>query len=192
MVRYGYSVIYKLARGLQQHWSLLQDETTSVKWPPPTRILCELKSHNSIIVSKWCVTVIIHVYTLMFVEIAVLWRTLKKSNKIKQVNLHNHEIKFRLLTLKPDIWKKTIHSQSFLKTKDSQVSFCKRTNKNQVFNYTVIENFKTICPYLTSGETALKLMICHWSVCKKTWKPFFFSGQSISNCLGWSVHTVNS
>ena len=42
MVRYGYSEIYKLAKGLQQHWSLLQDETTSVKWPPPTRILYEL------------------------------------------------------------------------------------------------------------------------------------------------------
>ena len=82
----------------------------------------------------------------MFVEIAVLWRTLRKNNEIKQVNLHNHEIKFTLLTLKPDIWKKTVHSQSFLKTKDSQVSFCKRTNKIQVSNYIVIENFKTICP----------------------------------------------
>ena len=78
----------------------------------------------------------------MFVEIAVLWRTLRKNNEIKQVNLHNHEIKFTSLTLKPDIWKKTVHSQSFLKTKDSQVSFCKRTNKIQVFNCTVIENFK--------------------------------------------------
>lgn len=133
----------------------------------------------------------------MFVEIAVLWRTLRKNNEIKQVNLHNQEIKFTSLTLKQDIWKKTVHSQSFLKTKDSQVSFCKRANKIQVFNYTVIENFKTICPYLNSGETALKLMSCHWSVYKTTWKPFFFSenvviGQSISNCLGWSVHTVNS
>ena len=147
--------------------------------------------------SKWCVIIIIiHVYTLMFVEIAVLWRTLRKNNEIKQVNLHNHEIKFTLLTLKPDIWKKTVHSQSFLKTKDSQVSFCKRTNKIQVFNYTVIENFKTICPYLTSGETALKLMSCHWSVYKKNLKTFFSEnvviGQFISNCLGWSVHTVNS
>ena len=110
----------------------------------------------------------------MFVEIAVLWRTLRKNNEIKQVNLHNQEIKFTSLTLKQDIWKKTVHSQSFLKTKDSQVSFCKRANKIQVFNYTVIENFKTICPYLNSGETALKLMSCHWSVYKTTWKPFFF------------------
>ena len=41
-----------------------------------------------------------HVYTLMFVEIAVLWRTLRKNNEIKQVNLHNQEIKFTLVTLK--------------------------------------------------------------------------------------------
>ena len=80
--------IYKLARGLQQHWPLLQDETTSVKWPPPTRILYELLTYSV----KWCVIIIIHVYTLMFVEIAVLWRTLRKNNEIKQVHLHNHEI----------------------------------------------------------------------------------------------------
>ena len=82
----------------------------------------------------------------MFVEIAVLWRTLRQKNEIKQVNLHNHEIKFTLLTLKLDIWKKTVHSPSFLKTRDSQFSFCKRTNKIQVFNYIVIENSKKICP----------------------------------------------
>ena len=147
MVRYGYSAIYKLARGLQQHWPLFQDETTSVKWPPPTRILCELNHIIAYSVKMMVIIIIIiHVYTLMFVEIAVLWRTLRKNNEIKQVNLHNHEIKFTLLTLKPDIWKKTVHSQSFLKTRDSQFSFCKRTNKIQVFNYIVIENSKKICP----------------------------------------------
>ena len=125
----------------------------------------------------------------MFVEIAVLWRTLRKNNEIKQVNLHNHEIIFTLLTLKPDIWKKTVHPQSFWKQKILKFLFANGGNKIQVFNHTVIENFKTICPYLTSGETALKLMSCHWSVCKKTWKPFFFfrkrSDRTIYFQLSW-------
>ena len=70
----------------------------------------------------------------MFVEIAVLWRTLKKSTKIKQVNLHNHEIKFTLLT---------INHKFFWKQKILKLFFSKRTNKIHVFNYVAIENFKT-------------------------------------------------
>ena len=43
-------------------------------------------------VKMMVIIIIIHAYTLMFVEIAVLWRTLRKNNEIKQVHVHNHEI----------------------------------------------------------------------------------------------------
>ena len=77
----------------------------------------------------------------MFVEIAVLWRTLRKNNEIKQVNLHNHEIKFTLLTLKPDIWKKTVHSQSFWKQKILKFLFANGPIK---FKFSTIQLLKTL------------------------------------------------
>ena len=55
-------------------------------------------------------------------------------------------------------WKKIFQSQHFLKTKDSQVLFCKQINVIQGFNYAPIENLKTAWTYLTSQETALKFM----------------------------------
>ena len=69
-------------------------------------------------------------------------------------------------------WKKIVHSQCLLKTKDSPVLFCflilhLGINKIQVFNYATIEHYKTLWTHLTSQETALKFMKVIGSFFKK-------------------------
>jgi len=56
------------------------------------------------------------------------------------------------------IWKKIIHSQRFLKTKDSQVFFCKWTNKIQG---------STMQPLKT-----LKLIELTWPLRKQPWNSW--------------------
>ena len=71
-------------------------------------------------------------------------------------------------------WKKIVHSQYLLKTRDSHVFFffCKGTTKIQVLNYATIEHYKTLWTHLTSQETALKFMNVIGSFAKKTWESF--------------------
>ena len=90
-------------------------------------------------------------------------------------------------TLKPGHLEEDVQSQRFLKTnyQDSQVFFCKETNKIQG---STIQPSKTgNCPQIYE---------CYWSVCQKKMENLLFSGnvvigQSSSKCPGLSLRTVN-